>query len=57
MATGAAKKTFTPEFMNRIDSSIIYDPLSRETLWKILRSAGGRLLQRMIRIPPRRTLV
>jgi ATP-dependent Clp protease ATP-binding subunit ClpA len=36
IAINAAKKQFTPEFINRVDALITYDPLSRESLWKIL---------------------
>ncbi len=32
----AARKKFTPEFMNRIDLALTYEPLSRPSLWQIL---------------------
>jgi ATP-dependent Clp protease ATP-binding subunit ClpA len=32
----AAKKKFTPEFMNRLDVTITFEPLARHSLWKIL---------------------
>jgi ATP-dependent Clp protease ATP-binding subunit ClpB len=36
MAMGAAKKKFSPEFMNRIDKSVVFQTLQREHLAQIL---------------------
>jgi ATP-dependent Clp protease ATP-binding subunit ClpA len=36
IALQAARRTFAPEFMNRIDATITYQPLSDETLARIL---------------------
>lgn len=36
IALAAVKKAFAPEFVNRIDASLTYQPLSGETLGKIL---------------------
>jgi ATP-dependent Clp protease ATP-binding subunit ClpA len=36
IATSAARRQFTPEFMNRIDVSITYEPLDQESLQVIL---------------------
>jgi ATP-dependent Clp protease ATP-binding subunit ClpA len=41
MAINAAKKYFSPEFINRIDAMITYEPLSRQSLWSILNSQIG----------------
>lgn len=47
IAINAAKRHFTPEFMNRVDAMVTYDPLSREALWAILGQQIN-LLQNMI---------
>ena len=36
IALAAVKRTFAPEFVNRIDASITYQPLSTESLGEIL---------------------
>jgi ATP-dependent Clp protease ATP-binding subunit ClpA len=47
ITVAAAKKQFSPEFMNRIDATVTYLPLGRETIWKILHQHIGDL-QEMI---------
>lgn len=39
----AAKRTFSPEFMNRIDATITYRPLTREDMGKILEIELGKI--------------
>lgn len=42
----AAKKHFSPEFLNRVDAMVTYSALSRESLWTIL----GHLLEDLRRL-------
>jgi ATP-dependent Clp protease ATP-binding subunit ClpB len=46
-ATDAARRNFSPEFMNRIDKAVVFRPLHREQLERILEIELG-LLQRRI---------
>jgi ATP-dependent Clp protease ATP-binding subunit ClpC len=41
------KRTFRPEFLNRIDEVIVFKPLDRETMLKIVDLQLGRLSERM----------
>src|SRR3954449_6267947 len=45
----AARRKFTPEFMNRIDKVVVFKPLGNEQLKKILGLELGQLQQRIIR--------
>lgn len=51
---GAVRKTFRPEFINRLDDIVIFDPLTREDLGKIvdiqLHRLAGRLVSRRIEL-------
>jgi ATP-dependent Clp protease ATP-binding subunit ClpA len=47
-ATEAARRKFSPEFMNRIDKVIVFRALTREHLEKILDIELGRVQQRII---------
>jgi ATP-dependent Clp protease ATP-binding subunit ClpA len=47
----AARRKFTPEFMNRIDKVVVFRPLGSEQLQKILGLELGQLQQRIIRAP------
>jgi ATP-dependent Clp protease ATP-binding subunit ClpA len=44
----AARRKFTPEFMNRIDKVVAFKPLGQEELRKILALELGRLQQRIL---------
>ena len=43
----ALKKTFTPEFLNRIDDIIIFNSLTQEHIFKIIDLALEKLIQRL----------
>jgi ATP-dependent Clp protease ATP-binding subunit ClpC len=43
----ALKKTFAPEFINRIDDIVIFDPLEREAIHKIIDLELGLLFKRV----------
>jgi len=47
----AARRKFTPEFMNRIDKVVVFRPLGAEQLQKILGLELATLQQRIIRAP------
>jgi ATP-dependent Clp protease ATP-binding subunit ClpB len=47
----AARRKFTPEFMNRIDKVVVFRPLGTEQLQKILGLELAQLQQRIIRAP------
>jgi ATP-dependent Clp protease ATP-binding subunit ClpA len=47
----AARRKFTPEFMNRIDKVVVFRPLGTEQLQKILGLELGSLQQRIVRAP------
>jgi len=47
----AARRKFTPEFMNRIDKVVVFRPLGTEQLQKILGLELSTLQQRIIRAP------
>jgi ATP-dependent Clp protease ATP-binding subunit ClpA len=47
----AARRKFTPEFMNRIDKVVVFRPLGTEQLQKILGLELASLQQRIIRAP------
>ena len=39
MVLGEVKKTFNPEFINRVDEIIVFEPLSDDDLRRITRAA------------------
>ena len=45
--TKALQKQFPPEFVNRIDNIVTFEPLSRETIGQIVRVEIGELRQRL----------
>jgi len=47
-AQEAAKKKFSPEFMNRLDKVVVFHPLHPEQLEKILESELGMVQQRVL---------
>ena len=47
-AAEAAKRNFTPEFMNRIDQVVVFHPLRSEQLGKILEIELGMVQQRVL---------
>jgi ATP-dependent Clp protease ATP-binding subunit ClpA len=47
----AARRKFTPEFMNRIDKVVVFRPLGSDQLQKILGLELAQLQQRIIRAP------
>ncbi len=46
----ALKKTFSPEFLNRLDDVIVFNSLTREDIHKIIDIALGRLIARITNI-------
>jgi len=56
-ATEAARRKFSPEFMNRIDKVIVFRALSRENLEKILDIELGMVQQRIINAGDNRQFV
>ncbi len=53
----AARRKFTPEFMNRIDKTVVFRPLGEADLRKILSLELGMLQRRIFRSPPARQFV
>ena len=51
MALEAAKRKFTPEFMNRIDETVVFRPLRREQLERILEIELTLVQQRLLETP------
>src|SRR5712675_190252 len=47
-AQGAAKKKFSPEFMNRLDKMVVFHPLRQEQLEEILEIELGMVQQRVL---------
>ena len=43
LISGEVKKTFTPEFLNRLDATVLFDPLTQEDLAAILRRMIARM--------------
>ena len=43
----ALKKTFRPEFLNRIDDIIVFDPLTEEDILQIVRLMAGEVAERV----------
>jgi ATP-dependent Clp protease ATP-binding subunit ClpA len=56
-ATEAARRKFSPEFMNRIDKVIVFRALTRENLEKILDIELAHVQQRIINAPDGRQFV
>jgi ATP-dependent Clp protease ATP-binding subunit ClpB len=48
MAQEAAKRKFSPEFMNRLDKVVVFHPLQQEELEQILEIELGRVQQRVL---------
>src|SRR5438128_5958824 len=48
MATEAAKRKFSPEFMNRLDKVVVFHPLRPEQLEQILEIELGMVQQRVL---------
>jgi len=53
----AARRKFTPEFINRLDKIVAFKPLGREELRKILDIELGYVQQRIFQGPPDRAFV
>src|SRR6266576_1280690 len=51
MASEAAKRKFAPEFMNRIDKTVVFRPLRREQLERILEIELTLVQQRLLATP------
>lgn len=51
MASEAAKRRFAPEFMNRIDKTVVFRPLRREQLERILDIELTVVQQRLLEMP------
>jgi len=51
MASEAARRRFAPEFMNRIDKVVVFHPLRREQLERILEIELTRVQQRLLDTP------
>src|ERR1700740_3058300 len=47
-AVGAARKKFSPEFMNRLDSVVVFHPLKREELDEVLEIELGQVQKRVL---------
>jgi ATP-dependent Clp protease ATP-binding subunit ClpC len=43
----ALKRTFSPEFLNRIDDVLVFNPLGKEEIFRIIDNALGGLLKRL----------
>lgn len=54
---GAARKKFTPEFMNRLDHVVVFKPLGNEELRRILSLELGIIQQRILRSGAERAFV
>src|ERR1700726_3776352 len=48
MAVEAARRKFSPEFMNRLDKVVVFHPLRREQLQEVLDIELGRVQQRVL---------
>ncbi len=53
----AARRKFTPEFMNRIDKTVVFKPLGENELRKILDLELGQVQQRILFSPADKTFV
>lgn len=53
----AARRKFTPEFMNRLDKIVVFQPLGREQLEKVLDIELGYVQQRVFTANPDRAFV
>ncbi len=53
----AARRKFTPEFMNRIDKVVVYNPLGEPQLRKILDLELSQVQQRILHSPAEKTFV
>jgi ATP-dependent Clp protease ATP-binding subunit ClpB len=51
MASEAAKRRFAPEFMNRIDKTVVFRPLRREQLERILEIEFAMVQRRLLETP------
>ncbi len=51
----AARRKFTPEFMNRIDKVVVYRPLGEPELRRILDLELGQVQQRILYSPADKT--
>ena len=51
MASEAARRKFAPEFMNRIDRTVVFRPLRREQLERILEIELAMVQQRLLETP------
>src|SRR5690348_13707467 len=47
-ALGAARRKFSPEFMNRLDKVVVFHPLQREQLEEVLEIELGQVQQRVL---------
>ncbi|MGA2095363.1 MAG: AAA family ATPase [Candidatus Acidiferrum sp.] len=47
-AVGAARRKFSPEFMNRLDKVVVFHPLRREQLEEVLEIELGQVQQRVL---------
>jgi ATP-dependent Clp protease ATP-binding subunit ClpA len=47
-AVEAARRKFSPEFMNRLDKIVVFHPLNREQLAEVLQIELGQLQQRVL---------
>jgi ATP-dependent Clp protease ATP-binding subunit ClpA len=47
-AVEAARRNFSPEFMNRLDKIVVFHPLNREQLAEVLRIELGQVQQRIL---------
>ena len=47
-AVEAARRKFSPEFLNRLDKMVVFHPLNREQLAEVLRSELGQIQQRVL---------
>ncbi|MFM8489137.1 MAG: AAA family ATPase, partial [Bacteroidota bacterium] len=43
----ALKKTFSPEFLNRIDDVVVFNALGKEEIFRIIENALGSLMNRL----------
>ncbi len=53
----AARRKFTPEFMNRIDKTVVFKPLGQNELSRILELELGQVQQRIMLSPAEKTFV
>jgi ATP-dependent Clp protease ATP-binding subunit ClpA len=53
----AARRKFTPEFMNRIDKTVVFKPLGESELRRILDLELGQVQQRVLYSPAEKTFV